>query len=190
MKSGIGVHIPHLPQPNLAGKWQSWRRVSSLGSWAPPMIYCWNSGTGSVVYLSPLGFRVLDREGRPRLEGLEFGQGNAQEGKLIGCKLKAIYISLSWRVTPGVTLCDCHGPLAGVSRAGSTFQSRFRGRQGMAPHLPFSILRFPGFELIQSYQFLCMTGNIVPQALHILASEELQWFTWLPHEESYILETT
>lgn len=55
----------------------------------------------------------------------------------------------------------------------------------MAPHL-----RFLGFELIQSYQFLCMTGNMVPQALHILASEELQWFTWLPHGESYVLGTT
>lgn len=35
----------------------------------------------------------------------------------------------------------------------------------MTPPLPYSILRFPGFELIQSFQFLCTSGSAVTNAL-------------------------
>lgn len=35
----------------------------------------------------------------------------------------------------------------------------------MAPPLPHSILRFPGFELIQLYLFLCMSDSAVTCAL-------------------------
>ena len=60
-----------------------------------------------------------------------------------------------------------------------------RGKQGMASLLPFSILRFPGFKLIQACHFSCLSGNKVPHALHrsgllLIFAHPAQICLWAP----------
>lgn len=66
-----------------------------------------------------------------------------------------------------------------------TYSRAGRGKQGMASLLPFSILRFPGFKLIQACHFSCLSGNKVPHALHrsgllLIFAHPAQICLWAP----------
>lgn len=98
---------------------------------------------------------------------------NSQEGKVIGWRLRALDTSIVWR-TPDVILHDqVPMVLSRVSWLHVPEQVQRKVRSGSTPAT--KSLRILGFELVQPYQFLCLSQRHGPKCPTVepLGSETL-----------------